>query len=86
MRNGYILMNPITKHRAHIFDAKWMFKMQDKFKEDGYWEYYREMKRDAPGCDTVQQVTRYFRRNQILKSNLLIIGFRIEEQWLLSWQ
>ena len=24
MEKGYILMNPIFKHRAHIFDAEWM--------------------------------------------------------------
>lgn len=76
MRNGYILMNPVTKHRAHIFDAKWMFKMQEKFKKDGYWEYYREMKRDAPGCDTVQQVTRYFRRKS--DSEKQSINYRME--------
>ena len=78
MRNGYILMNPVTKHRAHIFDAKWMFKMQEKFKEDGYWEYYREMKRDAPSCDTVQQVTRYFRRKS--DSEKQSINYRIQNR------
>ena len=25
MEKGYILMNPVFKHRAHIFDAEWMF-------------------------------------------------------------
>lgn len=84
MRNGYILMNPITKHRAHIFDAKWMFKMQDKFKEDGYWEYYREMKRDAPGCDTVQQVTRYFRRKS--DSEKQSINYRIQNRGAMAFK
>ena len=62
MQKGYILMNPIIKHRAHIYDSEWMLKMQEKFKEDGFWEYYREMKQDAPSCDTVQAVKRYFKR------------------------
>lgn len=62
MQNGYILMNPILGHRAHIFDFNWMKKMQEKFKEEGFWEYYREMKRDAPGCETVQEVKQYFKR------------------------
>ena len=84
MRNGYILMNPVTKHRAHIFDAKWMFKMQEKFKEDGYWEYYREMKRDAPSCDTVQQVTRYFRRKS--DSEKQSINYRIQNRGAMAFK
>ena len=31
MSKGYILMNNVLKHRAHIFDAEWLFKMQKKF-------------------------------------------------------
>ena len=53
MRDGYILMNPVLGHRAHIFDAPWLRKMMQKFKEEGFWEYYREMKRDSPSCETV---------------------------------
>ena len=30
MDKGYILMNPILGHRAHIFDAAWLNKMQEK--------------------------------------------------------
>ncbi|MGN0966512.1 MAG: DNA polymerase [Candidatus Coprovivens sp.] len=62
MAKGYILMNPVLKHRAHIFDSPWLMLMQNKFKEDGFWEYYREMKTSNPQCDTVQKVKRYFRR------------------------
>lgn len=62
MANGYILMNPVLKHRAHIFDAEWQKLMQAKFKEDGFWQYYNEMKRTSPSCDTVQNVKKYFKR------------------------
>ena len=62
MAKGYILMNNVLRHRAHIFDAEWMRKVEKKFKEDGFWEYYREMKKDAPSCETVQIVKRYFKR------------------------
>lgn len=78
MQKGYILMNPILKHRAHIFDAPWLFKMQEKFKEEGFWEYYREMKRDAPSCDTVQQVKRYFKRKA--ESERQSINYRIQNR------
>ncbi len=62
LEKGYILMNPQFGHRAHIFDAEWMFKMREKFKDPNFWQYYREMKRDSPCCDTVRAVKRYFKR------------------------
>ncbi len=78
MRDGYILMNNVLRHRAHIFDAEWLFKMQKKFEEDGFWEYYREMKRDSPNCDTVQSVKRYFkRRSESVKQS---INYRIQNR------
>lgn len=78
MQKGYILMNPIFKHRAHIFDAAWLFKMQEKFKEDGFWQYYNEMKREAPSCDTVQLVKKYFRRKS--DSERQSINYRIQNR------
>lgn len=62
LEKGYILMNPNFGHRAHIFDAEWMFKMQEKFKDPEFWQYYREMKKESPNCDTVKAVKRYFKR------------------------
>lgn len=62
MDKGYILMNNVLGHRAHIYDAKWLMDMQEKFKEDGFWQYYNEMKKESPYCETVQNVKRYFQR------------------------
>lgn len=62
LEKGYILMNPIFGHRAHIFDAKWIFKMQEKFKDPEFWQYYNQMKKESPSCDTVKAVKRYFKR------------------------
>jgi DNA polymerase-1 len=59
---GYILMNSRLKHRAHVFDAEWQFRMQTKFKDPEFWRYYNEMKRESPNCDTVQEVQKYFKR------------------------
>lgn len=78
MSKGYILMNNILKHRAHIFDAEWMFKVQNKFKEEGFWEYYNEMKREAPTCDTVKMVKRYFKRKS--ESEKQSINYRIQNR------
>ena len=62
MQHGYILMNPITKHRAHIYDYPELKRIMEKFKEPDFWSYYREMKRDAPTCDTVMDVKNFFKR------------------------
>lgn len=78
MNNGYILMNPVLRHRAHIFDAEWLFRMQERFKEEGFWEYYREMKRDAPSCETVQSVKKYFKRKS--ESERQSINYRIQNR------
>lgn len=62
MKLGYILLSPITGHKAYIYDYKDLKKQMGRQKQSGFWEYYREMKRDAPDCDTVQAVKRLAKR------------------------
>jgi DNA polymerase I-like protein with 3'-5' exonuclease and polymerase domains len=50
--------------------------MQEKFKEPGFWEYYREMKVKAPLCDTVQSVKNYFKRKSAAEKQS--INYRIQ--------
>lgn len=78
MQKGYILMNNILKHRAHIYDAEWLLRMQEKFKDPDFWSYYNEMKRDAPSCDTVQSVKRFFKRKA--ESEKQSINYRIQNR------
>ena len=78
MEKGYILMNPVVKHRAHIFDYEWIKKVEERFKEDGFWDYYGEMKKDYPSCDTVKTVTRYFKRKS--DSGRQSINYRIQNR------
>lgn len=78
MQKGYILMNNILKHRAHIYDAEWLLRMQEKLKDPDFWSYYNEMKRDAPSCDTVQSVKRFFKRKA--ESEKQSINYRINYQ------
>ena len=84
MQKGYILMNPVMGHRAHIFDAEWMFQMQKKFKEPGFWPYYNQMKRDSPFCDTVQSVKKYFKRKS--DSERQSINYRIQNRGACSFK
>ena len=78
MEKGYILMNPVFGHRAHIYDFADLDLIQQKFTEPGFWEYYREMKREDPTCDTVQQVKRYFQRKSA--SERQSINYRIQNR------
>lgn len=59
---GYILISEKTGHKAYIYDYEALKEDAKKFKEPGFWDYYREMKRDAPNCDTVQRVKHFFKR------------------------
>lgn len=78
MQKGYILMNPVFGHRAHIYDFEELDRIQKKFGEPGFWEYYRQMKKEAPSCDTVQQVKHYFQRKSA--SERQSINYRIQNR------
>ena len=78
MEKGYILMNPVTGHRAHIYDWDELSIIQDKFKDPEFWNYYRQMKKEAPSCDTVQQVKYYFQRKSA--SERQSINYRIQNR------
>lgn len=62
IRDGYILMNPVTGHRAHIpdWDTKWK-KLQHNMGANEFWENYHYLKKYDPYCDEVQEVKQYFR-------------------------
>lgn len=78
MEKGYILMNPVLGHRAHIYDFEELDQIQQKFKDSEFWSYYREMKKSAPECDTVQSVKKYFRRKSA--SERQSINYRIQNR------
>lgn len=58
---GYILISPISGHKAFIYDYK-ALKEDEKWIKTLDWDYYREMKRTDPQCYTVQRVKNYFKR------------------------
>lgn len=59
---GYIALSPITGYKAFIYDYKYLKKTQESFKEPGFWDYYREMKKSNPSCGTVLKVKEFFKR------------------------
>lgn len=58
---GYILMSPLTGYRANIYDYDSLIADKEWMKTLD-WDYYREMKKSNPECDTVQRVKHFFKR------------------------
>lgn len=62
MRDGYILLNPLTRHRAHIYDAEELKETHNKMQEPGFWEYYQNVRKRNPQDEIVQEVRHYMQR------------------------
>lgn len=62
MRDGYILLNPLTGHRAHIYDAEELKETHNKMQEPGFWEYYQNVRKRNPQDKIVQEVRHYMQR------------------------
>lgn len=61
MEKGYILLNQLTGHKAFIYDYDELIRIKSKFNSE-FWDYYREMKKSSPSCETVQDVKKFFKR------------------------
>ena len=59
---GYILLSPLTGHKAFIYDYDDLLRDKKRMSEEGFWDYYREIKETNPSCDTVQMVKHFFKR------------------------
>lgn len=62
MRDGYILLNPLTGHRAHIYDAEELRETHEKMLKPGFWEYYQNMRKSNPQDEIVKEVRHYMQR------------------------
>lgn len=62
MRDGYILLNPLTGHRAHIYDAEELKETHNKMQEPGFLEYYQNARKRNPQDEIVQEVRHYMQR------------------------
>ena len=76
MRVGYILLNPITRHKAFIYDFEDLDRIQKKLEDPEFNSYYWQMKREAPDCDTVKSVNHFNQRKRA--SEKQSIDYRIQ--------
>lgn len=78
MRDGYILLNPLTGHRAHIYDAEELKETHNKMQEPGFWEYYHNARKRNPQDEIVQEVRHYMQRKAA--SEKQSINYRIQNR------
>lgn len=78
MEKGYILMNPVVGHRAHIFDYSCLKSTMEKMQDKDFMDYYWEMRRSQPYCDTVQEVKEFNTRKSA--SERQAINYRIQNR------
>lgn len=61
MDNGYILLNPKTRHKAFIYDYDELMQIKSQFNGD-FWATYKEYKKSNPDSTIVEEVRHFFRR------------------------
>lgn len=59
---GYILLSPITRHKAFIWDYEELKTLKIEFQESGFWDNYNTLKRNYPESQEVSDVRHFFKR------------------------
>ena len=79
LRDGYILMNPVTGHRCHIpdWENKWS-KIHYNMSSHEFWENYGYLKKYDPYCEEVQEIKEFFRLRSDLEKQS--VNYRIQNR------
>ena len=75
MDKGYILLNPLTKHKAYIYDYDKLIDIKNEFSTK-FWDKYRELKASNPSHPIVEEVKYFFKRKSA--SEKQSINYRIQ--------
>lgn len=59
---GYIELNPKIGYRAYIYDYYYLKELQSSFREEGFWDNYRVLKKTDPNNPIVLKVKEFFKR------------------------
>lgn len=78
MRDGYILENPVTGHKAFIHNWNELATIQNEMKDGEFWEEYRAMKKIDPNSDICIRVRNYYRQKTDLEKES--INYRIQNR------
>lgn len=79
IRKGYILMNPVTGHRAHIedWDNRWK-KICDFVNQPGFYEEFNRMKKYDPYSKEVYWIRQWFKKKSDIEKQS--INYRIQNR------
>ena len=61
MDKGYILLNPLTGHKAYIYDYERLMEIKEEFSTE-FWDKYKQLKASNPNHPIVEDVRYYFKR------------------------
>ena len=75
MDKGYILLNPLTGHKAYIYDYERLMEIKEEFSTE-FWDKYRQLKASNPNHPIVEDVRYYFKRKSA--SEKQSINYRIQ--------
>lgn len=79
VKKGYILMNPVTGHRAHIedWDNRWK-KIRDFVNQPGFYEEFNRMKKYDPYSKEVYWIRQWFKKKSDIEKQS--INYRIQNR------
>jgi DNA polymerase I-like protein with 3'-5' exonuclease and polymerase domains len=79
VKRGYILMNPVTGHRAHIedWDNRWK-KIRDFTNQPGFYEEFNRMKKYDPFSKEVYWIRQWFKKKSDIEKQS--INYRIQNR------
>lgn len=66
--NGYILISPVTGHRAFWWDYKYWKKVHNSFNADGFWDSYR-LYHKGTGDSVAKKVSTHFKASTKWQKN-----------------
>ena len=77
VKKGYILMNPVTGHRAHIedWDNRWK-KIRDFTNQPGFYEEFNRMKKYDPYSKEVYWIRQWFKKKSDIEKQS--INYRMD--------
>ena len=84
MRDGYILENPVTGHKAFIENWDELSSTQEEMKEGSFWEEHRAMKAVDPNSDICMRVRNYYRQKSDLEK--ASINYRIQNRGAMAFK
>lgn len=84
MKKGYILMNPITGHKAFIYDWAELRETQENMKDPMYMAIYEQYKHSDPNNEVVKAVKHYIKRKSA--SEKQSINYRIQNRGAMAFK